>query len=411
MKKLLIIYGLPGAGKTSLCRGVVDKNSKIKYINIGEHADFRKEKTIDIIKKEFDVNSDIIIEGCFDSYGFRKSICEQFKKTHSATVIFLHEDLGVLASRRNRSIADYKKLLLNIQIAKENESERFLKEKDFQKRIDYILNIFNKKTSVVFGVTTYNRLPFFKKCIETWDNNRRRDNVWHLIISDDGSTDGTIEYINSLHFDGVEIHKIFNNRNGVHVGINKILSLSNTIDFDYGFRCEDDVFFKKPGWDDLYINAMRITGFSHLVFRDATWAKWRKTYFDGVEGGDGLLCCCGEKKDTQGAFWTFTKKIIKEIGYVDIENFGLCGLGHTDYTYRCARCGFNDNDYIYDIKDSNSYMELIKEGYYAAPNQNRLKLNTHKILKKKIEILNMPHRKYIPSIEPIIDLNLRTING
>lgn len=79
---------------------------------------------------------------------------------------------------------------------------------------------------------------------------------WHLIINDDGSTDGTIEYLKNINIVGTEIHIIYNNRKGVHEGTNAILDRINKIKPDYVFKCDDDVIFVKKGWDNAYIDGM-----------------------------------------------------------------------------------------------------------------------------------------------------------
>ena len=66
-----------------------------------------------------------------------------------------------------------------------------------------------------------------------------------------------------------------------------------------------------------------------------------------------------------GALFTFTKKLIEEIGYFDEDNFKLRGHSHIDFTLRCCRKDFNNIDTLFDFKNSNKYIKLIKEEYVS----------------------------------------------
>lgn len=67
----------------------------------------------------------------------------------------------------------------------------------------------------VYCVTTYNRLSVLKNHIETWYATINKSHTWNLFIADDGSTDGTIDYLNTLQLSGINIKCIFNKRRGI----------------------------------------------------------------------------------------------------------------------------------------------------------------------------------------------------
>jgi glycosyltransferase involved in cell wall biosynthesis len=62
----------------------------------------------------------------------------------------------------------------------------------------------------ILAVTTYNRLCFFKEMICGFLKHTKKTNEWMIIIADDGSTDGTKEFIERL--DLKKTIKIYNNR-------------------------------------------------------------------------------------------------------------------------------------------------------------------------------------------------------
>jgi len=213
---------------------------------------------------------------------------------------------------------------------------------------------------IIWAITTYNRLKYLKQCIESWERTHNPKHQWTLIACDDGSNDGTKKYLKSHGF------KIFkHNRRGVHHQTNTIIKHCSKIDFDITFKTDDDITFKQKTWDDRYIEAITETGCDHLNFHDLKW-KRKKHKRATISHPSALIENKAVNSDTQGACWTFTPQVIEKVGYFDLQKFGACGFGHRDYTFRCCRAGFNVLDSIYDIKDSNKYLGLIKKDYQSA---------------------------------------------
>ncbi|NEY21475.1 glycosyltransferase [Bacillus ginsengihumi] len=74
------------------------------------------------------------------------------------------------------------------------------------------------KTSII--ILTYNQLNYTKQCINSIYNYTNKDDI-EVIVVDNGSTDGTKEYLNKL----TEIKKIYNNKNlGFSKGCNQGMS-------------------------------------------------------------------------------------------------------------------------------------------------------------------------------------------
>lgn len=218
------------------------------------------------------------------------------------------------------------------------------------------------------GVVTYNRIAYFSHLIETWDKTRNKNHTYTLIIADDGSKDGTREYIDGLKFDNVDIKVSLNERCGVHHQINQILRLSQSIKFDIGFMSEDDMYFSKSGWDDLYLKAKQKSGHDHLCFFDEEWARSHgrpQACKPEPYASEGRLL--QSKVNTFwnafGCFWTFTPKVIEKVGFFDLKNMGLWGNGHTDYSARCCRAGFNDRMIFCDAYESENYIKMIDKNY------------------------------------------------
>ena len=255
---------------------------------------------------------------------------------------------------------------------------------------------------IIYGLTTYNRKGYLENHIKTWYDTIDKKQEWTLYINDDGSDDGSKEYIENLSFGDVNIVKNFAKRRGVHYGINKILQYSEKEEFDFGFKAEDDIFFKKDGWENIYISASKKTGYKHLAFVDRKWAEkyttaiLLKTPIQNKK--KSIEAKISNAYNAYGCFWTFTPDIIKKVGYIDVENFGLSGNGHTDYTLRCCNLGYNNRKPFYDAIDSELYIEMIRDDYHcAATGRVRNFASTFGVKHgHKGRVLEDKNRKYIP---------------
>jgi len=253
---------------------------------------------------------------------------------------------------------------------------------------------------LILGITTFDRLNYLKTTLESWEDTKNTSHDWTVVVADDGSPASTLEYLSSKN---LNLRIIKNHRCGIHHQVNSILKFAKDLDFDYGFRIDDDLIFKKSGWDDAYIEAIITSGYDHLVFHDPKWMRVQR-HRKPIINSTGILESRCYGNDTQGAFWTFTKHVISTVGYIDINNFNLCGMGHRDYTYRCCKAGFNHlregvgmeaYDCIYDLKGSLEYLELNKKNYKSAACDLWEKWNTPKLTQKKCQHF-CDNRIYIP---------------
>lgn len=207
----------------------------------------------------------------------------------------------------------------------------------------------------ILAVTTYNRLSVFEEMISSFFKYTKNVKDWTIIIADDGSTDGTKEFIKKLDFKNTI--KIFNDRCGISNQTNSIfLELSKFKEF-VCFKSDDDMIFIKEGWDELYIDAINFSGFQHLCFDHHLFNQFgenKKNLFPKPIINQ-LLLARTPPIFTKGCFYTTTNSILKSVGYMDSNSF-FHGLEHVDYSLRCARAGFNDPKHIFDAKDSDLFL-------------------------------------------------------
>lgn len=263
----------------------------------------------------------------------------------------------------------YKKCFVfkkNLIIADVRDSD-IRESKDLQKRAslmrwdlnEYDFENFNIK-KIAIAVTTYNRKKYLTDFIDSFLKTKNPYFNWTLIIADDGSTDGTVEYISGLNIKNLNIIKIFENRVGVHKQTNNIFNIVKQNSFDFCFKADDDIFFDKIGWDSLYVRSSIKSNFYHLVYYNKEWKKEIFNYKNKnleIESNTDIDNC-------MGCFWTFNNLILNKIGTFDCKNFGFRGQGHIDYTARCCRLGFNNIEKIYDSLNSNEYIKMQNRKNY-----------------------------------------------
>jgi glycosyltransferase involved in cell wall biosynthesis len=222
----------------------------------------------------------------------------------------------------------------------------------------------DKRIKVVMSITTWNRVDYLQECIESFMATRSPNYDWVLIVADDGSEDGTLEYLDSLKVQ-IELHVIRNKSRAACGQTNTIFELSEKIGYDFGFKIDDDVIFMKPGWDDLYIQAAKASGYPHLCH--SNWKAFtnlrRRTqpdfnppppHVDASDKGESIV----DVWACHGCLFTFTPEVIEKIGYCDEPNFPIRGQWHIDYSIRACRAGLNDPNHFYDARDANQFIDL-----------------------------------------------------
>lgn len=226
----------------------------------------------------------------------------------------------------------------------------------------------------VLAITTYNRLGYLQKCVESWLATRSSNATWELIVADDGSSDGTLSYLRRLKLGGTRFTLIKNQRTDIIHQTNTILKHLQKTTFDLCFKCDDDIIFQQEGWDELYWSVIQRTGYQHLVYYNLAW---RPALTKPVPHAAGQLVSYCEREHLQGAFFTVTPKILQEVGFFDAQQLGFRGYEHNDFSIRCCRAGFNSLEHPFDIQDSNHYIDLQGQTEYVRAMSSSMESKLH----------------------------------
>lgn len=188
-------------------------------------------------------------------------------------------------------------------------------------------------TDTTLMMVTYNRLDLTKKTLDSlWLDLKH---PFRLVIVDNGSSDGTVEYLKSIEKTSpVEVHlELLDENKGIAVGRNLALEKANQIGTKWYATIDNDVQMPE-GWlgeciDILTANKsygaigvnMEVTNIYPLV------TKGGFTFQDKPQGNLGTACM------------VFRKQLHQMIGYFTTE-YGFYGEEDSDFGMRARVAGF-----------------------------------------------------------------------
>lgn len=222
------------------------------------------------------------------------------------------------------------------------------------------------RPNLVLAVTTIDRWNYLHQFIESWLRTRNNSYNWTIIVADDGSTDATINNFLTYEIPNTKVVLLQNSGGGIAVQTNSIFNYVMGLKEKPHliFSADDDIFFKQRGWDSAYLEAVKKTGYDHLVHFNPNWKpamheeSLTKNGVNLSSMTDGISC--------MGCFYTVTPELLNEIGGFDQISFPIRGHSHIDFTMRACRSGNNDLNALYDIAKASEFLGIHpKEGYVS----------------------------------------------
>mgnify|MGYP002011946606 CR=1 FL=1 len=258
-----------------------------------------------------------------------------------------------------------------------------------------------KEVNRVIGVTTFNRIDYLVDFVQSFEDTITKDDNWCLIIADDGSSDGTMEWLLSEYEqNGFGLIVIKNDSLGIARQSNSIIDRMMKLksdEIEVLFMCNDDIRFEKEGWSDLYVNSMRENDVSHLVYFNP---EWKDPDLEEYAGEKYVLKASVMGRNVMGCFFTITPELVEEIGYFDEGSFPVRGHSHIDYTIRACNSGFNNLDAVFDVVESNQYIKMERRETYVGTHKilgmwEHEQVYSKSSLKKRESLLEDGSRKYV----------------
>jgi GT2 family glycosyltransferase len=177
-------------------------------------------------------------------------------------------------------------------------------------------------------IVTFNRLQLTKTTIKDLYKTAGRE--FNLVIVDNGSTDGTVEYLKSLK----DITLILNNKNkGIAIGRNIALLEADKLKTDYFCTADNDV--KMPdGWLEECIKILEANkgyGAIGVSFEPKPYPLVTKNGYTFQDKSAGNLGT---------AISVFRKQLHQMIGFFNTEYSEFYGLEDSDFFMRARVAGF-----------------------------------------------------------------------
>ena len=213
------------------------------------------------------------------------------------------------------------------------------------------LSEINISNDIGIGILSYNRMACIRRLIESI--RRHTDLSRVCIFVSDESSDRSIKSWLSKQEDITFINN--DERLGVAGNTNRLLRCLAR--FKYKILLNDDVQIAKKGWENIYVAAMKETGYHHFCMRQ------RGIY--GAKDRDGKVIALkglGIQTITEkphGAVIAFDDIAFDKVGYFD-ESFGTYGMEHVDWSNRVSLSEIQPNGF-HDVIGSEQFFIIHKE--------------------------------------------------
>ena len=225
-------------------------------------------------------------------------------------------------------------------------------------------NINNKNLHFVIGITTFKRIDYLKELINSLISTLKNEDFFTIIISKGldllEKEDYQLEQflIKSFkEFNNIKLVIHYSYLHYIYNTSNAILKLSENIDFDFGFILNDDIILYS-NWYMSYYNISKKNKIDHLC--------WLKNINTTIIDKEKKLKHNGSVLNANGVLLTFTKDLIKNVGFFNETDFKVRGQSHIEWSLRCCNNGYNNKNNFYDIIDSNKIIKLNKKNYTTA---------------------------------------------
>lgn len=193
------------------------------------------------------------------------------------------------------------------------------------------------------GIVTYNRRDVLAATVDRVYRLTRHADV-EFVVADDGSTDGTLEWLRDNDVPVI---------GGVNMGIawNKnraLYLLAEMRGCEAVILLEDDTQPNKPGWEAEWIEAARLWGHANFA------APWMTSH---LTGGAGTAADPFRSRNVTAQCSVFSREALLYGGFYD-SRFRGYGHEYVEHSRRLLRVGFGGTERWVDGEEEVRYMLL-----------------------------------------------------
>lgn len=257
--------------------------------------------------------------------------------------------------------------------------------------------IYRKSNNIGIGILSYNRPDSLRRLLQSILN-CTDINSTVVIISDDSSTDIRVhDVLKEYESKGMIILKN-KERAGIAGNTNRLIQCLSR--FKYGILLNDDVEILRSGWEYLYVNALKQTGFKHFIHREP--GVYGAVKGERIEVGQCTLYKNVDKP--QGAILVYDTSIVETIGYFD-ESYGLYGMEHVDWSTKVYEYGLQPSGF-YDVDRSDKFIKTHKEDSAVESRTELLKAAKAKFASRNKDKCLYDQKNYVEPISYIIPIKV-----
>lgn len=224
------------------------------------------------------------------------------------------------------------------------------------------------------GLITYNRIDYLKSCVESIQ--KFTTIPYYLVIADDGSSDGSIEWCRSQ---GLTV--ITGGNRGVVWNKNRALyTLMNHTDAEFLLLIEEDCWATSDVWANQWCEA--ISRWHHVNFAHSRILRSRP---QAIKGGKGTPEDPYKLSLVTGQCTGCSRHAMNVVGYLDTRFRGY-GFGHCEWTQRFLRANLGGVEVSEDDRQSFIYLSITGglAEHDAPTNRNKKQLKRNSIVLQSI---------------------------
>jgi len=245
-----------------------------------------------------------------------------------------------------------------------------------------------KKEFVNIGILSFNRLNYTRQCIEAIYATKG-DYPFKITLIEQGSEDGSVEYVKQLFQDGL-IHNLCLNPKNVGVARGANAAWTREPNAKFFLKLDNDMVAKKQGWLD------ELVAFSNKYPKFGTVGYNVEPVSYPINVDDGTFKVRVKQGNIGGACLFVPPHVQEMIGYFNENSYQTYGEEDADYHFRLAVRGMGnaymeDEDAFFHLPAGKAaVIDTTQPGFKASDGMEEVNESEYRAFKDSFREKNVP---------------------